>query len=740
MVVAAFQAAHHLRAGGVTVAGIPATGEDKDFDDGLTQAQFGNPLNLIMAGLIALDRREALALRRLDAARHIGRNELSRLAALAKSQDVSGSAMIYIVGVNGLAGGLPLADLRSVVGNELKASNRSTSLDALLTLLQQELPPRDETGQQPRLATIRPDLIGEAVIIEAFTGEPSREAEAGDAVRRAYGFGRGAAAQALLRLVQDFAYSLEDESATDAEKATGQRIMGWLLALMRHDEDPEHLLPLVWALPAKTIILREPAAKLTERLAVLFRQAAERLDEPDAWSRAGGLLNNLSLRLSDLGRREAALAAIEEAVAIHRDLAAARPDAFRPDLALSLSNLANSLSALGQREAALAAIEEAVAIYRGLAAARPDAFRPNLAHSLNILSVGLAALGRREAALAAIEEAVAIRRDLATARPDAFRPDLARSLNNLTGCLFDLGRREAARAAIEEAVAIHRDLAAARPDAFRPDLADSLSNLSRCLSALGRREAARAAIEEAVVIHRDLAAARPDVFRPDLARSLNNLSNVLSDLGRREAALAAIEEAVGIRRDLAAARPDAFRPDLAGSLNNLSNRLSDLGRREAALAAIEEAMAIYRDLAAARPDAFRPDLARSLNNLSNRLSDLGRREAALAAIEEAVANYRDLAAARPDAFRVDLARSLGGLAPLHALAEKPELAMMTAAEAILLLTPVFAAIPEAVGRIMAWLVQSYRAQCEALGREPDAELLQPVIAVFERLDQKETAE
>ena len=45
-------------------------------------------------------------------------------------------------------------------------------------------------------------------------------------------------------------------------------------------------------------------------------------------------LNNLAVRLADLGRREEALAAIEEAADIHRELAAARPDAFRPDLAI----------------------------------------------------------------------------------------------------------------------------------------------------------------------------------------------------------------------------------------------------------------------------------------------------------------------------------------------------------------------------------------------------------------------
>ncbi|MEO1510631.1 MAG: tetratricopeptide repeat protein, partial [Planctomycetota bacterium] len=80
---------------------------------------------------------------------------------------------------------------------------------------------------------------------------------------------------------------------------------------------------------------------------------------------------------SDLGRPEAALAAEEEAVAIRRRLAAARPDAFEPGLAISLSNLGIRLSALWRPEAALAAAEEAVAIRRRLAADRGLELRLN---------------------------------------------------------------------------------------------------------------------------------------------------------------------------------------------------------------------------------------------------------------------------------------------------------------------------------------------------------------------------
>ena len=46
---------------------------------------------------------------------------------------------------------------------------------------------------------------------------------------------------------------------------------------------------------------------------------------------------------------------------------------------MSLNNLAATLSELGEREAALAAAREAADLYRALAAQRPDAFRPDLA-------------------------------------------------------------------------------------------------------------------------------------------------------------------------------------------------------------------------------------------------------------------------------------------------------------------------------------------------------------------------
>jgi tetratricopeptide (TPR) repeat protein len=145
---------------------------------------------------------------------------------------------------------------------------------------------------------------------------------------------------------------------------------------------------------------------------------------------------------------------------------------------------------VGRREDALTAIEEAVKIRRALAAARPDAFLPDLAGSLNNQSNLLRDVGRREDALTAIEEAVKIRRALAAARPDALLPDLAASLNNQSILLRDVGRREDALTAIEEAVNIFGDLGARHP-IYREAHAQSLASKRSLLTELGDSDGAR---------------------------------------------------------------------------------------------------------------------------------------------------------------------------------------------------------------------------------------------------------
>ncbi len=133
---------------------------------------------------------------------------------------------------------------------------------------------------------------------------------------------------------------------------------------------------------------------------------------------------------------------------------------------MSLNNLGNRLSELGRREEALTATQEAVGIYRQLAQANPQAFLPDLATSLNNLGYMLSALGRREEALTATQEAVEIRRKLAQANPQAFLPDLARSMGMLGTVLRGLGHHEQAADAFGEGLRAIVPFLRALPQAF----------------------------------------------------------------------------------------------------------------------------------------------------------------------------------------------------------------------------------------------------------------------------------
>ncbi len=542
-----FEAAGRAFAGRLGIEAPAAPAPD------LADPGFGRPLFLAVAALAAvrgttvasaegalrwiLDRERRQWDGRLEAsglAPELFRRVLAQAAALAVLAGGAGDEG----GLRGLVAATPEA--RGVDGEKLAAIAR------ILTTLYPE---------RAGLGVLKPDILGEELVageldrddglLAAALAEERSEAELVNAFTV---LARLAVRRPEAALWLDAALTLDPARllapALEAAKQFPDQLAGPLgrawaglpeteraaVALALHDRLPHHTV----ALAGFALAVTEALGDVTDLLAHLSGDDAIRATA----------LNNLSNRLSALGRREEALPAIEEAVALYRRLAARNPDAFEPYLALSLNNLSNVLSALGRRKEALAASKQAVALYRRLAERSPDAFEPYLAMSLNNLSGRLSALRRREEALAAIEEAVAVYRRLAARNPDAFAPDLARSLNNLSVRLSDLGRREEALPAIEEAVALYRRLAARNSAAFAPDLASSLNNLSNRLAALGRREEALAAIEEAVALYRRLAARAPDAFGPDLARSLGVLGFVLDGLGRPEDALEAFEGAV----------------------------------------------------------------------------------------------------------------------------------------------------------------------------------------------------
>ncbi len=687
-------------------------------DQHLSAASWGrDPLFLMMAALHAVQqgRIEALALHRTDLAQRLAMREgerLDRLAAAHQPAPLNKPLLRHLSACITLAQGLDRDAFLPLVSQESQATGRPHGGDpaGFHDLLADALPTTDDG----RLPPLLPDLIGEAFVLNTLAAQKINST----GLRRLYATLGLPMIQTLVRCAQDFA-----TQDTDLP-------LPWLQTLAQAASgDWQRLGQIDQAMPNESVVLR----RLNLEIAELRGKALAELPETSAELKAWHLLR-ASIAHAKIGQREEALEAAREAVEIYRELARQRPDAFRPDLAMSLNNVANRLSDLGLREEALEAAREAVEIRRELARQRPDIFRPDLAMSLSNMAIQLGDLGQREEALKAAREAVEIRRKLAQQRPDVFSPDLAFSLNNVAIRLSDLGQREEALEAAREAVEIRRGLAWQRPDAFRSDLANSLNNVSSFLIALGQGEEALEAAREAVNIYRELAQQHPDAFRSDLADSLNNVAGVLGKLDQREEALEAGREALEIRRMLTGQRPDVFRPDLAMSLNNVAIRLSDLGQREEALEAARESVEIYRELAWHRPGIFHPGLAMSLNNVANRLSDLGQREDALDAAREAVEIYRELTQHRPDAFRPNLARSLAvmGLRLEESGAPMAE-CVICFAEALATLTPAFLRYPAGLMSLMGYLIGAYEEKAQTASIEPDMALLTPILEVMQRL-------
>ena len=193
-----------------------------------------------------------------------------------------------------------------------------------------------DTAQLPALATAAAQLAAgqrwEAGLLTQLLAELTRAAPNQPAIRAALS---ELLAAALPRIV-DLAVTANHAELADLASLALQLAPQPGLAAPLADQMPEH-----------SVQLAALAATLTSQQVTQYRAGA--IDgEPDAANRLARSLNNLSVWLSELGRREEALAASQEAATIYRELAAARPDAFRPDLAMSLNNLSVRLADLGQ--------------------------------------------------------------------------------------------------------------------------------------------------------------------------------------------------------------------------------------------------------------------------------------------------------------------------------------------------------------------------------------------------------
>jgi tetratricopeptide (TPR) repeat protein len=353
----------------------PALGADAEFDRLLRDEKWsGDPLFLMMAGLVAGTDgvKNALALTRTDLATKIAQRELDRIGSIAAGAGIDsnkrrlpGLLARHMAVLATLSQGLTLADARTLVEEESQRLGSSADINTTVAALRDGLP---GAGDWPEIAPILPDIVGEAAII-FWLGSGGVLSGLGidplASVHRAATTALDRTSQVLVRTAQDFATAGRDEPVR------------WLYAIAQATEaDVGALITIANALPHQTMAMRELAVELTQAIVDRLRSVVTSGEAAEAaYPSLSTSLANLGVRLGDLGRREEALAASQEAVDIYRRLAQTRPDAFLPDLATSISVMSDILAALDRYGEAAQAATQALEILAPFVERYPQTYR-----------------------------------------------------------------------------------------------------------------------------------------------------------------------------------------------------------------------------------------------------------------------------------------------------------------------------------------------------------------------------
>ena len=214
------------------------------------------------------------------------------------------------------------------------------------------------------------------------------------------------------------------------------------------------------------------------------------------WSRhdfdVGSVLLDYARRLSEAGRREEALAALDESIAIGSRHLREKPLRYAPNMAAALLTRAHLLAGMDRVDEALSSVSGAVDIFRTLVPTDPARFEPVLFAALTSQGFWHHQRGEIDAALPAFRDAAELARSLPAGRDG----DRAMAVHNYGAVLHKVGRSAEALPVTEEAVALRRRLAKEDRERHEADLVLSLRNLEQILSAVGRYVEAIEVVDE----------------------------------------------------------------------------------------------------------------------------------------------------------------------------------------------------------------------------------------------------
>ena len=381
---------------------------------------------------------------------------------------------------------------------------------------------------------------------------------------------------------------------------------------------------------------------------------------------------------STLGENPDARTQYEEAIALYRQLIAARPD--DPDdqngLAKCYTALGVVQSATGDLGGAAESLRQAVAIGTKLTAAQPAVadFQYTLAGSHGDLGTVWLARGDLRLAGDSYGQAIPLFRKLTEAQPKLpdYQRGLARAYVNLGGVQQRLGEFQAAASSHRCALAINTGLTKDRPD--EPENLNALvvnhTRLGIVQGELGDTKRAAESHRQAIAIGTKLTAAQPNVpdYQNRLAASYNNLGMEQRRAGDARGAVESYRQAAAIATKLVTAHPDVpdYQLSLAMWQNNLGLSQASAGDPRGATESCRQATAILTQLVASHPDVprYQTELANCHQFFGLARRQTGDPRGAADSFRLASQLFARLAAAHPEvpANGHGLAASLGNLA------------------------------------------------------------------------------
>ena len=346
-------------------------------------------------------------------------------------------------------------------------------------------------------------------------------------------------------------------------------------------------------------------------------------------------------------------------------------------LARAYSKIAEITADVGSKDKALEAHQQAIELLERLAAEDPVSHRPQLAQSYNLLGILQRVTGDRDGALASYRKAIEIRELLAAGRPDspATQDDVAESYNNLGNLQRDLGQEAEAVVSYRHAIEIRELLETEHEDVavLQAGLARCYNNLGVVLRGLGDSAGAIAAYQQAIRRRVDLVEKYPERldYQDDLASTYNNLSAVQRIVGESDQSIETSQKSIEIRQRLVNEQPNviAYQQGLAASYNNIGNLYRARGDTKAALEAYENVVAICQRLEVDNPNIseVRDNLARTYHNVGVLQNRIDQEDAAIESFKLAIEMRDALSKEHPKDHKIqnDLAQSCLNLGVIY---------------------------------------------------------------------------